>query len=184
MTVHVTGMRRANAIIKGVMRDAEKVRPLLTRIGRSLRDDSKKRISSQDGGTYAPLSKWTRARTGRRKAFITQRKGIGFRVKGPLLSIGHTVIHTDTSDNKQWNFNQHARGFTTPAGTHPVSIKIRNPKALKKPRPEPGGMMILHKYKKQETPARQVFPNPFQAQRIIRRDAEIWLRNIAKRAAR
>lgn len=48
-------------------------RKLLNKLASRGRDMTRKNITTQGKGTWAPLSKWTRAQTGRRKALITLR---------------------------------------------------------------------------------------------------------------
>ena len=109
MAVKIKGVKNAQAGIARIMRAAEKTSPMLRMLGRKLRDDARLRITTQDGGQYEPLSKWTRARTGRRKALITERKHISFRlVGGKTLIVGHTPVKGD------WSLAQHEDGFTTP----------------------------------------------------------------------
>jgi len=156
------------------MRNVQKTTPLFNRIGRGLRDDARRRITTQDGGNYAPLSKWTRARTGRRKALVTEKKNIGFKMIGGRLLIGHTATG--------WNISMHEKGFITPGFKgRTVTIPLRNPSALKNVK---GNTITIRGAKASIVPARRVFPNENEAVTIIKPIINDWLNKIVKRAAR
>ena len=171
-TLNITGVVETQKGINKIMRDVNKTSVLFRRIGQGLRDDARRRITTQDGGKYAPLSKWTRARTGRRKALTTEKKNINFRVTGSTLLIGHTATG--------WNLSMHEKGFRTPGFSgRSVTIPLKNPKALRNIK---GDSITIRAAKASDVPARRVFPNEGEATTIIRPIVNDWLRKIIKRA--
>lgn len=107
-TVETQALRRAMKILDDSF--GKRGRNLLmSRIARELRDRTRKRITSQGEGTWAPLSKWTQARTGRRKALVTLRKNVKAR-----WNADEAAIYFEPVSNK-WDLTDHHRGFTSPA---------------------------------------------------------------------
>lgn len=182
--ITITGVVETKKGFNQINRDIKRTSVLFNQLGRSLRDDAKKRITTQDGGQYAPLSKWTKARTGRRKALITERPGITFIAKKDFVLIGHVPSKGSTTgqESKSWNLGMHERGFTTPGSNRPTPVILKRPNYIKEPRPKPGGLFIFRNTKPSVTPARQVFANPYQARAIVGRIARKWLAKILKRA--
>lgn len=171
--IRVTGVVETKRGIQQIIRDVNKTNPLYKRIGRGLRDDARRRITTQDGGKYAPLSKWTRARTGRRKALVTEKKNISFKMIGGKLIIGHTATG--------WNISMHEQGFTTSGFSgKKVTITLKNPNAL---RDVKGNSITIRGAKASEVPARRVFPTEKESITIIKPIIEDWLRKIVRRAA-
>lgn len=150
---------------------------LMGRLGRAFRDDARLRITNQDGGNYAPLSKWTRARTGRRKALVTEKKNISFIVSGAksIVVIGHTA-------KGDWSLNMHEKGFVTPGFSgFSTIIPLKNPSALSGVR---GNRITIRGAKPSIVPARRVYATKVEATTIIRPIIEDWLRKIIRRAAK
>lgn len=171
-SIRVTGIVETQRGIKQIMRNVNKTKTLFSRLGRGLRNDARRRITTQDGGQYAPLSKWTRARTGRRKALTTEKKNISFMMIGSRLLIGHTATG--------WSLNMHEKGFITPGFSgKSVTIPLRNPSALKNVK---GNSITIRGAKASVVPARRVFPNEGEAVTIIKPIIEDWLNKIIKRA--
>lgn len=174
-TIVLTGVKETKSAVRKIRRQMSKTGPLYTRIGRALRDDARKRITTQDNGNYDPLSKWTRARTGRRKALITERQNISFKVIGGTLIIGHTA-------KGNWNIQMHERGFVTPGFSgKAVTIPLKNPNALKDVK---GNSITIRGAKASVVPARRVFATQAEAEVIARSHAERWLADIVKRNSR
>lgn len=171
-TIHITGVAETQAAVTKIRKAMNRSSVLFNRIGRRLRDDARARITSQDGGKYEKLSKWTRARTGRRKALITERKNITFRSTKRGLIVGHNA-------GGDWNIGQHESGFVTPGfAGHAVTIPLKNPRALK----VNGNSITIRGAKASVVPARRVFANEPEANAIVRQEAEKWLRDIIKRS--
>lgn len=171
INVKTTGLGKTVKGLNQIKRSLKRTNTLMNGIGRALRDDAKRRITTQDGGTYAPLSKWTRAQTGRRKALITERKNITFKLVGGILQIGHT------SDDPRWNIGMHERGFVEDNKSE--TITLRNPKALKDVR---GTQFFLKSPKASVVPARKVFANKAETESIARMKADAWIKKIVARA--
>lgn len=101
------------------------MRILFGALGRTMRNDVKKNITTQGQGSWPKLSKWTRAKTGRRKALITERKRITFVIKPRRVEIGYQERSAD------WNLTKHHRGFTTTGFKgKKVTIPLKNPRPL------------------------------------------------------
>jgi len=171
-TIRVTGVAATKAAVKKIRRAMSRTNPLFTRIGRRLRDDARRRITTQDNGNYPGLSKWTRARTGRRKALITERKNITFKVIRGNLIVGHQA-------DGDWTIEQHEKGFVTPGFTKPVTITLKNPSALKD---VTGNSITIRGAKASVVPARRVFATEAEAGVIIQDEADKWLRDIIRRS--
>ncbi len=170
INVKTTGLDKTKKGLLKIQRALKRTNPLMNGIGRALRDDARRRITTQDGGTYAPLSKWTRAQTGRRKALITERKNITFKLVGGSLQIGHVSPGA-------WTIGMHERGFVEQNKSE--TITLRNPKALKDVR---GTQFFLKSPKPSVTPARKVFANRAETESIARRKADEWIKRIVERA--
>ena len=169
--ITVTGVAQTKAGLNKIKRALKRTNVLLNGIGRSLRDDAKRRITTQDGGSYAPLSKWTRAQTGRRKALLPLRSGITFKLAGGILQVGHD------SGSTLWNIGMHEKGFIQ--SNKSEMITLRNPRALKDVR---GTQFFLRSPKPSVTPARKVFANKAEAESIAKIKAEAWVKNIVGKA--
>jgi len=169
INLNVTGLSNAKKSLAKIQRAIKRTDPLMNAIGRALRDDARRRITTQDGGTYAPLSKWTRAQTGRRKALITERKNISFKLVGGVLQIGH-------QSPGNWSIQQHEKGFVEQNASE--TITLRNPKALKDVR---GTQFFVKNPKASVVPARKVFANNAEAESIARKKANEWVKKIVTR---
>jgi hypothetical protein len=168
----ITGLTETQKGISQIRRNVQKTTPLFNRFGRALRDDARRRITTQDGGKYDKLSKWTRARTGRRKALITERKNISHMIVGSRLLIGHTATG--------WNIAMHEKGFTTPGFSgRTVVIPLKNPAAL---RDVKKNFIAIRGAKESVVPARKVFANKDEALTIMKPIITDWLNKIIKRA--
>lgn len=84
-------------------------RKLFARIARKLRDLTRRRITTQGDGSWKPLSRWTKERTGRRKALLPLRKNI----KAKWNNNEATVVFERTSPD--WDATTHHQGATSPA---------------------------------------------------------------------
>jgi len=99
--------RKVNALMRGLRPSGR--RRVLRRIAGALRDKVRNRFSTQGDGTWAPLSDWTRARTGRRKALMPLQRRIKSRVEGDRAEV-YFDAPTD-----EWNIEMHNRGFKSKA---------------------------------------------------------------------
>lgn len=160
-------LRRALELTKGDFKaPSKRVTVLFNRVGRALRDDARNRITTQGEGKWKPLSKWTRAKTGRRKALITERRNIIYSNKGTRVE----VIHRSPSPN--WNLNKHAAGFTRPAVRKRVRIPLRQPSLLGVKTP----FIILPRGSRAtKTPARNVWGTIAQQRNVFIPITRNWL---------
>lgn len=129
INVTFTGDKALKAAMLGYQDDfrvnGRSMRVLLTALGRAGRDSVRNRITTQ-GSTnpWERLSKWTRARTGRRKALITERS----RIKSRVVS-GTAEVYYETRSDK-WDLTKHHKGFTNPATTRGATIRLKDPRPL------------------------------------------------------
>lgn len=179
LNVTVVGLEKVKAALRGWEDDFEpgkrQVRVLFGRIGRVLRDDVRDRISSQgDGGSWKKLSKWTRARTGRRKALITERSRVTYIVKPRRLEIAYA------ERSSQWNLTKHHHGFQTPGfrGKKAV-IPLRNPGPLG----AKGNALTIFSAKPSVVPARPIWTPETKLLRIVNPITRVWVnQQLSKRA--
>lgn len=172
-TITITGVTETQKGIDKIMRDVKKTKVLLNRLGRAFRQDARTRITTQNVGSYPKLSKWTRARTGRRKAFVNEKKNITFRASNNIVQIGHNA--------SGWSLADHEKGFTTPGFSGmAITIPLKNPKAL---RDVTGHSITIRGAKESVVPARRVFATKGEGLIIIKPIAETWIKNIVKRSA-
>lgn len=149
---------------------------LLKRIGAALRDRARGNISDQsyEGQSWRPLSDWTRAKTGRFKALITEREKIKYDVDAQGLTL--RVFHEQTDPN--WTLTQHHKGFTSPA----VTGKLM---AFPLVRPNLVGigskLAIFQSRKATKTPARPVWPSPAMIKKLVGPLIDLWMKENAKR---
>lgn len=177
--VQFVGLDRVKLGVRGLERDisvsSPELRRLFRALGRESRDYVRKRISSQGAGTWPKLSKWTRARTGRRKALTTERPRVTFRVKPRRAE----VVYAERSN--EWNLTKHHKGFTTP-GTKGkrVTVPLRNPAILKWDRPA----ISFRNSQDSVVPARNVWGFERDHQRIAAKQSVIWMNRVLKKRAR
>lgn len=151
------------------------VKVLFGALGRKVRDDVRKRITTQGDGSWAPLSKWTRARTGRRKALITERSRVTFIVKPNRVEI----VYIERSNN--WNLTKHHRGFKNSGFSgKKVTIPLRNPGALK----VSGNSLTILSAKPSVVPARTVWTPAGKLRRIALPVVNAWARKQLEKRAR
>lgn len=174
VTIKTIGLRRVLRKLKEYKQDytsgSAEHSKLMTRLGRRGRDYARARITSQGDGTWAPLSKWTRAKTGRRKALITERPRIKFRhVKAGV------VIYHDSPSN-EWDLAKHGRGFTRPAVRGKVVIPLKAPRILGVNKPYivlPRGSPATY------TPPRVVFErDDIIMRKVVRPELRKWVNEL------
>lgn len=179
MTIRVSfvGLDRAKRSIRGLGDDLVvtkgEVRTLLRALGRGGRDIAKKQITTQGGGNWPKLSKWTRARTGRRRALTTERERITFRLKPAKAE----VVYAERSND--WNLTKHHKGFTTKGTRNKrVTVPLRNPAVLRVKRPA----ISFKNSQDSVTPARNVWGTQAQHNAMAQAETDRWVRRlIAKR---
>lgn len=99
--------RKIRALMNGLRPSGR--RRVLRKIGLSLRNEVRNRFTTQGNGTWAPLSAWTRARTGRRKALIGLRDRVKVRVENDKAE-----VYFD-NPSEEWSIEMHNRGFKSSA---------------------------------------------------------------------
>lgn len=118
--------------------------PVYGKAARLVRDYVRQTITLQGRKTkYFQLSKWTKARTNRRKALITLRPLI----KAAWDSIGGYVYFQQT--DKKWHVDDHHTGFTSKAVTG---------KRMVVPRKGGGIVAVFMNRKEVKVPSREVWP--------------------------
>jgi len=171
-SITITGIKEAKLGLSKIRRSLRNNNAFLRSVGRELRDDARRRITTQDGGSYPKLSKWTRAKTGRRKALITERNNIQFRLVAGVLQIGH-------EGSGGWELTSHEKGFTLPGLAEMFTVK--RPNFLAPGRNLKGDQVTVFGKRPSKVPARRVFPTQAEANVILVREAEKWIGNILKR---
>lgn len=177
--IRIVGLDKLRRAARGWKGDFDptqrQVKVLFGALGRKLRDDVRRRITTQGDGSWAPLSKWTRARTGRRKALITERRRVVFIVKPKRLDI----VYLERSS--EWDLTSHHRGFTTPGfrGKKAV-IPLRNPSALG----VKGNSITIFSAKPSKVPARPVWTPRNKILRILKPITSAWVRKQLEKRAR
>lgn len=170
--VILRGWTRANNLLKVVDKDLFRGpkrfrRKLLNRVARGARDASRSNIRSQGGGKWPPLSKWTRAQTGRRKALIDQIPRI-LATLANRAAMSSAVIHNSPGD---WSLNQHHTGFTEPPTNKVVKIELKNPGLL-------GLKRVKEKYfvdnEPTVVPRRPIWPEGRQLKRLMEVEINRW----------
>lgn len=170
INVTFTGIRDLQRALKRYDRsfkpNSRQVKTLFTQLGRKGRDRVKKNITEQKN--FAPLAPFTRARTGRRKALITERSRIKFSVKTRHVEIGY-----DTRSLK-WDLTKHHKGFTSKGTNKTMLIPLRNPKIIGMDQ----NLIILFGRKASVIPARPVWGNINQILGYVGPTARLWVRKI------
>lgn len=178
-SVEIVGIEKFTRAVRGWSKDFDppkrNVQVLFGRLGRALRDDVRNRITTQGGGSWAPLGKWARARTGRRKALITERSRVKFSKRPNSVRI----FYAPRSD--KWDLTDHHEGFTTPGFSgKKLTIPLRNPSALK----VKGSSITILSAKPSVVPARKIWTSPPRALAIARPIIHRWATDIIRKRAK
>lgn len=177
------GMAQARRMFKRTARDLTGSNPimkrkLMNRLVSKARDMTRRNITTQGLGTWAPLSKWTIAQTGRRKALITLRKFIvARRAKGKGRTA--SVIFLSPGD---FTLTQHHDGYTDPARGGIVKIALKKPSALGLP--TSASFKSFRDKRSRQVPARHVWPTGRRLFLMLRRETKIWAREMEQRLQR
>ena len=161
-------LRRAFKIIEDQLA-ARGRRKLFSRIARDLRDLTRRRITSQGGGTWKPLSKWTKARTGRRKALITLRK----RIKAKWDNDSARVFFEVSSP--EWDITDHHKGYTSRrVRGKRMTVPLKNPAAIGHNK----STITFSNRKASITPARKIWLSQKQTKTFVKRNLARYTREI------
>lgn len=135
---------------------------LMTLLGRRFRDDVRNRMNSRDNGSWAPASKWTRAKKRTNRALAGQAKNVSFTASNNKTEVFYKGTN---SKGKSINITEHHFGKTLPATGALVSIPIANPRPLSLP--VGTTKFYFHWNKSSIVPRRKIWPDgPGEAQRI------------------
>lgn len=150
---------------------------LMTLLGRAFRDDVRKRINSRDNGSWAPPSKWTRAKKRTNRALSGQAKKVSFTASARKAEVFYSGV---SSKGKSISLTEHHFGKTLPATGALISIPIANPRPLSLP---PGTTKFYFKWNKSSVvPRRKIWPDgPGEANRITDPIASRWLQDTVDR---
>lgn len=168
MTVVVIGLNELKRKTKRWKDDfrpsSARVRVLLRRVGRGVRDFSRNKITTQGDGQWQPLSKWSKAKTGRRKALITLRKFIQFRLQKEAVEIYD-------SDPRQL-ITKHSAGFKNPPQVGPLAIgPLKKPGFLN----HSGPYLWVNKTKQADVPRRSVWGTQRERERVYNPMVRLWI---------
>lgn len=174
------GMKRAQRMFRRAAGDLTGASPvmrrkLLNKLAARGRDMTRRNITTQGKGRWAPLSKWTRAQTGRRKALITLRPFIVAK-KATARGLRASVVFKSPGN---FTLTQHHDGFKDPAVGRVVKIDLKRPGAL--------GLTPKHSSKSfvdkrgRNVPARKVWPSQKALLAMIRVEAARWRREMDRR---
>lgn len=144
---------------------------LLSKVAIALRGDVRKRIGSQDSGSWPPISKWGRAK-GKARAL----SGAGALVKSRVKAgVGQVYAETPPDEyGNNWSLTQHHKGFTNKIESGSVVIiPLRNPSALGLPRNRTTFSFIERRAGK--TPGRKIWPTREEGNAVMRPIASKWL---------
>lgn len=141
-------------------------RRLMRVIGRKLRDEVRNRFTTQGNGTWRPLSAWTQATTGRKKALITLRDRIQMR----LISEDEVQVIFDAPTD-EWSIDMHHRGFTSPkVDGKRMAFQLARPSAVGRK----SNMMVLNRRRASVIPARRVWLTPTETRAVVNREIELF----------
>lgn len=177
------GMRRAKRMFKRASGDLTGATPvmrrkLMNKLASGGRDIVRRNITTQGGGTWAPMSKWTKAQTGRRKLLVTLRKFVGVKKATPRAKSAAVVFRSPGD----FTLTQHHDGFTDHAKGGVVRIALKRPGALGLPS-KVATKAFVDKNDR-NVPARPVWPSQRQIASLIRRETAKWRREMDARLNR
>ncbi len=177
------GMRKARRLFKRAAGDLTGANPvmrrrLMNKLAAGGRDITRRNITTQGGGRWAPMSKWTRAQTGRRKLFVTLRKYIVAK-KASARAMRASVVFRSPGD---FSLTQHHTGYTDPAKGDVVKIALKKPGALGLS-PKTTVKAFVDK-RSRTVPARPVWPSTRQVAILIRKETAKWRRQLDARLRR
>lgn len=165
--------RKINLVDRALVVGPKRFRKaLLNRLARAGQKASRRAITTQGGGTWAPLSNWTKAQTGRRKPLVTLRKFIGVKRANSAATKSATVFRSPGA----FTLTQHHEGFTEPASGTVVKIALRRPTALGKKLA--GKVNITFKDNREKSvPARPVWPRGRKLRKMVTVEVRRWRTN-------
>lgn len=147
---------------------------LLAELGQHLVKDVKDRITSADGGKWAPASKWIQAKKNSNRALVGVERYVKSKVSDNRLQ-----IYAETTG---YTLSQHQRGFTNKeydkaekAHDGRVEIFVQNPGPLGMKKP---GIFRWVPKNLGVTPARKIWSDDADMARIGQPIFSRWLKNV------
>lgn len=159
VSVYDEGFKRK---LKKMRNALNSTRPVYVEIGGAIRDYIRQTISFQGRGRqWAPLSQWTKARTGRRKALITLGKYFGYDATDKRV---HVRFYEPPDAN--YGILMFHEGFVSRAvsGSRMVVPSYRG-----------GVLATFNNRKPSKIPARKIWPTQKETTEIVRPIMEKWL---------
>lgn len=188
LEITFVGLKEAIAAYAGLQEQLETGIPrLMLTLGTALVEDVKTRIIRRDNGSWAPASKWARAKTG--YSFPTL-LGAEKYVRLSIRSKGAAVV---AQTPKEWTLTQHHEGFenklyndgeeTDEHGRVTLKIKDAGPLNLyqefKRKTNQP--IATVFKFVPQKpghTPARKIWPGLSEIEQVAQPVASRWLKQV------
>ncbi len=180
VTIKITGIDKLKrALLDIELALGKNLSVLGNRIGRELRDDARRTITTQGDGQWAELGKWQRAKTGRRKALIQERERIHTKTLTPSKGF-ITIVYYDQRGN--WKLTDHGAGYTKLPHGKFVTIKLKDGRPLLLPA---NTTNFTFRWKRPSVvPARRVFADRVRAERIMRPVIERFLLELQQKVKR
>lgn len=177
------GMKRAQRMFKRTARELAGTNPVMQKklmnlLVSKVRDLARRNITTQGNGSWRPLSKWTVAQTGRRKALVTLRKHI-VAIKARGRGTTASVVFNSPGD---FSLNQHHDGFKDPATGGVVKIALKKPAALNLPKKTTVKAFVDRHSR--DVPARRVWPEGRKLFIMLRNETRKWAREMDRRNRR
>lgn len=154
-------------------------RALMMALGREFRDDVRDRINSRDNGSWAPASKWTRAKKNTNRALAGQARNISYRLVNDRKA--EVIYSAVNSQGKQISITEHHFGKVLSADGKLTSIPITNPSPLRLPS---GTSKFYFRWRKSAVvPARKIWPDaPGEAAQIAKPVLSKWVNTVVARS--
>lgn len=145
---------------------------LFGELGELFLADVRKRIQTQDGGSWAEVSKWVRAKKGVDVPLKNADRFVHFRFDSDTVEI------YDETDG-DWNLSQHDKGFVNKQDSESdgrIKIDIVDPSPLGLSKAGP--FMWVAQHGPAHTPARRIWPNETEVRAISLPITSKWLERI------
>lgn len=124
---------------------------------------------------HAPLSIWTKKRTGRNKPFTTIWRHFDYRVQPDAVLIYH-MPHGEG----RWNITMHHKGYVTPTRWGRPFMVIPMKRGWREMGVSAGDSIFLRKAGPSVIPPREIWPTRSEANREAQRIARQWLEQIVR----
>ena len=159
--------RKLRSSLKRLETDLKRPASMYGQASRHMRDYVRGTIKAQGRKrSYAPLSRWTKGRTGRRKALIT----LVNRFKAKWDNRRGEVYFDPVST--AWNITQHHQGFTSPAV---------DGKRMVVPKAGGGRLAVFTRRKASKVPAREIWPTAAELIREVQPIVAKWVEKSARK---